>query len=287
MLLLVLGGALLRGAGAHPPQVVDSDDPGVQKAASYLADHLEGGLGFKVELHSVVEAQRQLVNGMNYDLVVILRSAEGDGLLTQTPVNLPDLEQVRIYATPPWVNASTPYELSAQNRALPELRASSEADPAGVAAAKNCTGAGAEGGGVLTAHDSWVQRVEVQYIALGGAGSNGTYELSSFIFAYTEGGLEKRELVSVLRSETGDGAGYTCVERRVLDSYVGLAFAEMPAEGSSGASRSAIATSVSVFLCLLSLGALSYGGFKLYQTRYGKARNTEGEYARALELDDL
>ena len=90
----------------HPPSVVDSSAPDVVAAAAWAATTPNFTSGSADgEVLAVLEAQRQLVNGYNFDLVLVL-----DGASDSMP---PSLAHARVYKRPPWMQEEGElYELS-------------------------------------------------------------------------------------------------------------------------------------------------------------------------------
>ena len=104
LLLLALPGA----ARGHPPSAVDPAEPDVAAAAEWAAASGTGNFaGFDRAL-AVLEAQRQLVNGYNFDLVLVL----GGGAAGSPDEKAPALAHARVYKRPPWMPGDEMYSLT-------------------------------------------------------------------------------------------------------------------------------------------------------------------------------
>lgn len=163
VLVLALA-ALLAVASAHPPKYIDPADPAVVAAKSFLEADLNAK--FNSTNHEVVhyvDAQRQVVNGFNYMLTVLVKTTTEETGKTDWV-----LHKARIYEHPAWdTSATEKYEVT-----VDEVPVFEEADldlAAEVGAyVEQSLGASANDEGMKLSEVSshLEQRVDVEYVSL-------------------------------------------------------------------------------------------------------------------------
>lgn len=209
--------ALLGAAQGHPPNAVDPSLPDVVAAAEWAA--ASGNFtGFNRAL-AVLEAQRQLVNGFNFDLVLVL-GGEAAGSSVEKP---PSLAHARVYKLPPWMRGDEMYSLS---EAVMASTSGSASYPD--AARQACPSHHLE---LSAAPKTLLQKLDSDHISMGspGTGAESSTERYSYLL-YTGEGVGG---LGIAAETNSTGTFYSCV-------------GEVPEEGAGGAGGEASAPSSSL-----------------------------------------
>ncbi len=191
LLLLTLLGAV-RG---HPPSAVDPSEPDVVAAAEWAATSGKF-TGFNRAL-AVLEAQRQLVNGFNFDLVLVL-GGEAAGSSVEKP---PSLAHARVYKQPPWMPGDEMYSMSESVMANTSYSASSPD-----AAQQACPSHHLE---LSAAPKMLLQELDSDHIFMGspGTGAESSTERHSYLL-YTGEGVGG---LGIAAETNSTGTFYSCI----------------------------------------------------------------------------